>query len=60
MPDGRQIQETLTGPPAALEDLIQAPARALREGFQQLNQTVQGSGLPKVPEPPEPPKVFRK
>ena len=60
MPDGRQIQETLTAPLAALEELIRAPAEALREGVQQLNQTAQRSGLPKVPEPPEPPKVFRR
>ena len=30
MPDGRQIEETLRAPLAALEDLIRAPAEALR------------------------------
>ena len=68
MPDGQQFQQTpsassgeaLTVPLAALEDLIRAPAQALREGIQQLNQAAQRSGLPKVPEPPEPPKVFRR
>jgi hypothetical protein len=68
MPDGRQIQDTLTAPLAALEELLRAPAQVLKEGVQQLNcivslsnrQSVQRSGLPRLPEPPEPPKVFRR
>ena len=58
MPDEKQIQETLTAPLAALEELIRGPAQALRQGVQQLNQTAQRSGLPRLPELPEPPKVF--
>ena len=60
MPDGKQIQENLIAPLAALEDLVRGPAEALRQGVQQLNQTSQWSGLPKVPEPPELPRVFRR
>ena len=60
MPDGKQIQETLTAPLAALEELMGGPAEAMRQGFQQLNLTAQGSGLLRVPEPANPPKVFRR
>jgi hypothetical protein len=58
MPDGQEIQDSLTAPLAAQEELIRGPAQALRQGVQQLNQTAQRSGLPRLPEPPEPPKVF--
>jgi hypothetical protein len=60
MPDTRQIQGTLAAPLAALEELIRAPAQALKEGVQQLNQSAQRSGLPRLPDLPEPPKVFRR
>lgn len=56
MPDTRQIQDTL----AALEELLRAPAQALKEGVQQLNQSALRSGLPRLPDPPEPPRVFRR
>ena len=58
MPDERQIQDALTAPLAALEELIRGPAQALRQGVQQLNESAQRSGLPRLPEPPEPPKVY--
>lgn len=57
MPDGRQIEETLRAPLAALEELTRAQAEALKEGVQQLNQTAQRSGLSRVPESP---RVFRR
>ena len=56
MPDEHQIEEALTAPLGALEDLIRTPAEALRQGVQRLNQSAQ-SGLPKVPEPPESPRL---
>jgi len=60
MPDEHRMEETLTAPLAALEDVIRAPEEALREGVQQLDQTTQRSGLPKLPDPPGPPNVFRR
>ena len=50
----------VTAPLGALEALIRVPAEVLRQGVKQLNQTAQRSGLPKVPERPEAPKVFRR
>ncbi len=43
MPNGRKIEETLTAQLAALENLIRAPAEALSQGVQQLNQTAEGT-----------------
>ena len=61
MLDGRRIEETLTAQLGVLEDLFRAPAEAMRPGVQQFNQTAHRFfGLPKVPEPPKPPREFRK
>jgi len=58
MPDRRQIEEALTVPRRLLQDLFRTPAETLRQGLQQLNQAAHRFGLPKVPEPPEPPGEF--
>lgn len=54
MPNGEDIQRTLTAPLAALEELFRAPAETLRRGVQQINQT----SLVKLPDLPEPPRIF--
>jgi len=58
MAEGGQIEEMVTAPLGALEDLFRAAAEALRQGGKQLNQTAQRSGLPEVPQVPELPKVL--
>ena len=59
MPEEKKIQDVMAAPLAALEELIRAPAQALREGVQQLNQSAERSRLPKIPELPEPPRLFK-
>ena len=58
MPNGEDIQRTLTAPLAALEELFHAPAEAVRRSVQQLNETAGQRGLPRLPDLPEPPRVF--
>jgi len=60
MPNADEIQKTLTAPLGALEELLRTPAEAIRQGITKLNETAERSGIPKVPVPPEPPRVFSK
>ena len=46
MPDGPQIEETLTAPLGALDKLIPAPAEALKQAVQRIIHSTQRSGLP--------------
>ena len=58
MPNGQGIQQALTQPLAALEELLRAPAVALQQGINQLNQTATRGRLPALPQVPEPPRIF--
>lgn len=58
MPNGADVQRALQQPLAGLEDLILAPAMALKDGINQLNTTASRSGFPKLPEAPTPPRLF--
>mgnify|MGYP001612593435 CR=1 FL=1 len=60
MPEEKQIQDAMAAPLAALEELLMAPAQALRQGVQRMNQTAERSRLPKLPELPEPPRLFKR
>lgn len=51
MPNGEEIQRTLTQPLAFWEEAIRAPAQAIRQGVQQLNTTAHRSGLPQNARP---------
>jgi len=60
MPNADEIQKTLTAPLTTLEELLRTPCEAIRQGINKLNETAAKSGMPKVPVPPEPPRVFTK
>lgn len=52
------FRDTLLFPLQAVEQLIRAPVDLLRDGVTQLTETAQQTGLPKIPPPPELPKLF--
>ena len=58
MPNGDDIQRALQEPLVGLERLLLGPAKALQQGIQQLNTTASRSGLPQLPAPPDPPRLF--
>ena len=60
MPNADEIQKTLAAPLGVLEELIRTPCDAIRQGISKLNETAVRSGIPKMPVPPEPPRVFSK
>lgn len=56
--NGNDIQRAFSQPLLGLEQLLQAPAKALQDGIHQLNTAASRSGLPQLPEVPDPPQLF--
>ena len=52
------FRDTLLFPLQAAEQLLRAPAELLRDMGTQLSESAQQTGLPKLPAPPELPKLF--
>lgn len=52
------FRDTLLFPLQAVEELIRTPMELLRDGVNQLTESAQQTGLPKIPPPPELPKLF--
>lgn len=56
--NGDDIRRAFSQPLLGLEQLLQAPAKALQDGIHQLNATASRSGLPQLPEVPNPPRLL--